>query len=202
MINFLTFSQEWKYCTSKKYVDKNFKTGVRRLLASIFCHDIVTRVTPSIIAPFFPPRRRDRISRNRYLRKLRTGRRWFNRAARSRRVRLACETEALNDSGHLSYERSRPPPFTISSIQHRYCPPDRSSYRIGISRPLLPHLAPRANPSFRPFFFVSCSLLLPIVKLSGQASNQFNFYKNLLQNEIMKIEISWKAMEIFIGNII
>ena len=109
MINFLTFSQEWKYCTSKKYVDKNFKTGVRRLLASIFCHDIVTRVTPSIIAPFFPPRRRDRISRNRYLRKLRTGRRWFNRAARSRRVRLACETETLNDSGHLSYERSRPP---------------------------------------------------------------------------------------------
>ena len=109
MINFLTFSQEWKYCTSKKYVNKNFKTGVRRLLASIFCHDIVTRVTPSIIVPFFPPRRRDRISRNRYLRKLRTGRRWFNRAARSRRVRLACETEALNDSGHLSYKRSRPP---------------------------------------------------------------------------------------------
>ena len=158
---------------------------MRRLLASIFCHDIVTRVTPSIIAPFFPPRRRDRISRNRYLRKLRTGRRWFNRAARSRRVRLACETEALNDSGHLSYERSRPLPFTISSIQQRYCPPDRSSYRIGISRPLLPHLAPRANPPFRPFFFVSCSLLLPIVKLSGQASNQFNFCKNpCLQNEI------------------
>ena len=50
-------------------------------------------------------------------------------------------------------------------------------------------------------FFV-CSLLLRIVKLSGQVSNQFNFYKNLLQNEIMKIEISWKAMEIFIGNII
>lgn len=105
----------------QKSVNENFETS-----------PIVTRVTPSIIAPF--SLRRSNLAESKYLRAenyaASTGCRWFNRGARSRRVRLACETEALNDSGHLSYERSAPP-FTISSIQHRYCPADRSRYRTG-----------------------------------------------------------------------
>lgn len=135
----------------QKSVNENFETS-----------PIVTRVTPSIIAPF--SLRRSNLAESKYLRAenyaASTGCRWFNRGARSRRVRLACETEALNDSGHLSYERSAPP-FTISSIQHRYWSIALSNR---ISRPLLPHLAPQ---TFSSVFFVSCSLLLRIVKLPG-----------------------------------
>lgn len=110
-----------------------------------------TCITPSITAPPFPrPRCRrsiaDRISRNRYLRgenyAASTGRRCFNRAARSRG---ACETEALRTI-RLIYRVDDTPPLFYDFIDRVL-----STRSIALSNRIsrsLPHLAPHLLSTF------------------------------------------------------
>lgn len=146
--------------------NKNFKTH-RKINTPDFLpfHNVPRyRYTCNILnycPPFSPPRCRrsiaDRISRNRYLRgenyAASTGRRCFNRAARSRG---ACETEALRTI-RLIYRVDDTPPSSLLPISS-----------IGIVHPIDRvieqdiSVTPTPGPSYEPHLFLSTFFVLAI----------------------------------------